>query len=51
MYPPLHEKPPTVFSYDRLNMLWERYPQHHEMSTFSTIEALLDEHESWLKDF
>ena len=51
LYPPIHEKPPAVFSYERLNMLWERYPQYREMSPFSNLDALLEEHESWKKDF
>ena len=51
MYPPIHEKPPDTFSFARLDMLWERYPQHHEMVTFSTMEELLPEHESWQEDF
>ena len=51
LYPSIHEHPPEVFSFDRLEMLWERYPQFHEMTTFSTLEALLTEHESWLEDF
>ena len=32
-------------------MLWERYPQYHEMTTFSTLDRLLEEHESYQKDF
>ena len=51
MYPPVHEKPTFTYSYDRLRMLWERYPQYHEMTTFSTLDALLEEHESYQKDF
>ena len=51
MYPPLHEKPTITYSFDRLRMLWERYPQYHEMTTFSTLDALLEEHESYQKDF
>ena len=51
MYPPIHEKPPETYSFDRLQMLWERYPQHHEMKTFATLEELLPDHESWLEDF
>ena len=47
----IHRKPSEKYSYDRLQMLWERYPQYHEMTTFSTMEALLQEHESWLADF
>lgn len=51
MYPPIHKKPEDVFSFDRLDMLWERYPQYHEMTTFSTLEELLEEHEAYRKDF
>lgn len=51
MYPPIHEKPIITYSYDRLRMLWDRYPQYHEMTTFSTLDALLEEHESYQKDF
>ena len=51
MYPPIHEKPTTTYSFDRLMMLWDRYPQYHEMTTFSTLDALLEEHESYQKDF
>lgn len=32
-------------------MLWDRYPQHHEMTVFSSLEQLLEEHESWKEDF
>ncbi len=32
-------------------MLWNRYPQYHDMSTFSTLEELLEEHESYQNDF
>lgn len=51
LYPPIHEKTNTDFSFDRLEMLWERYPQYHEMSTFSTMDALLEEHTSWQEDY
>ena len=51
MNPLIHPKPPVSFSFDRLEMLWERYPQYHEMTTFSTMEELLPEHESWKTDF
>ena len=47
----VHEKPAGVLSFDRLDMLWERYPKYHEMTTFSTMEKLLAEHESWQEDF
>ena len=46
-----HEKPKTSLSFDRLDMLWERYPQYHERTTFATMEELLPEHESWQEDF
>lgn len=51
MYPPIHDKPAVSYSFDRLNMLWERYPRYHEMTTFSTLDRLLEEHESYQKDF
>lgn len=51
MYPPIHKKPQITYSFDRLDMLWDRYPQFHEMSTFATLEELLEDHESYRKDF
>ena len=51
MNPTIHDKPTYLFSYDRLDMLWSRYPQHHEMTTFTTLDSLLDEHESYRQDF
>ena len=27
---PIHEKPTASFSFDRLDILWERYPQYHD---------------------
>ena len=51
MYPPIHPKPPRISTFERLDMLWERYPQYHDRTTFSTLEALLEEHESYRKDF
>ena len=47
----IHKKPEISYSFDRLDMLWERYPQYHQMSNFSTMEELLEEHESWKSDF
>lgn len=32
-------------------MLWERYPKYHEKRTFSTLDEILEEHESYQKDF
>lgn len=32
-------------------MLWDRYPQYHRMSVFVTLDSLLEEHESYQKDF
>ncbi len=51
MYPPVHEKPEQVFSFDRLDMLWEKYPRHHEMTVFSTLDELLENHASYREDF
>ncbi len=47
----IHTKPPASFSFDRLDMLWERYPQYHEKTVFSTLDELLEEHESYREDF
>ncbi len=51
MYPPIHEQ--TVFPDDfkRLEKLWDKYTQFHEYSTFTTLDKLLEEHESYQKDF
>ena len=45
-----NESKPFTFTFDRLEMLWDRYPQYHEMTTFSTLEELLPEHASWQQD-
>ncbi len=50
-YPPVHEKLHFSDDFGRLEMLWERYPQHHERTTFAVMEDLLAEHESWQQDF
>lgn len=50
MYP-VHDKPPAVHSFDRLDMLWERYPQYHDFTVFSTLDELLEEHESYREEF
>lgn len=50
MYP-IHDRPQPVESFDRLEMLWERYPRYRERTTFSSLEALLEEHESYRKDY
>lgn len=48
---PVHEKPQPVNNFERLDMLWERYPRYHEPVLFSTLEALLEEHASWPEEF
>ena len=48
---PIHERKEIPDSFSRLDMLWDRYPRHHEMSTFSTLDSLLEEHESYRQDF
>ena len=50
MYPPIHPKPEASYTFDRLDMLWDRYPQYHDMSVFAAINDLLAEHESYRKD-
>ena len=51
MYPPVHEKTGFAFSFDRLNMLWERSLKYHEMTTFTTLDQLLEDHEGYRQDF
>ena len=51
LYPPVHARPEEKFSFARLEMLWNRYPRHHQMTTFTTLDQLLEEHESYQKDF
>ncbi len=51
MYPPVHKQPEYEYSFNRLNTLWEKYPGHHERTTFTTLDAILEEHESYQKDF
>lgn len=48
---PIHKPTEYVFDYTRLDMLWERYPKYHEKTLFSTLDQLLEEHESYQKDF
>ena len=50
MYPQVHEKPVQSCSFDRLEMLWERYPQYHERTVFSSLDELLEEHDAWRED-
>lgn len=50
-YPAVHKKPETTWSYKRLDMLWERYPQYHTKKPVPDINDLLQEHESWQEDF
>ncbi len=47
MYPTIHEKKPEANSFERLNMLWEKYPQYPERKVFTTLEELLKEHDSY----
>ena len=51
MYPPVHERERSGGSFDRLELLWERYPQYHERTTFATMEELLPEHDSWQEEY
>lgn len=50
-YPTVHKKMTFPDSFDRLDLLWEKYPAYHEKTLFSTLEKLLEEHESYQKDF
>ena len=47
----IHNRPAFSYDFERLNMLWEKYPQYHEKATFATMEELIPEHESWQEDF
>ena len=51
LYPIIHKRPQVSDSFERIEMLWERYPQYRERTVFSSMEELLAEHESWQKDF
>ena len=51
LYPPIHERTSQSDSFERLSRLWERYPQYHEPTLFTTLPELLQEHESYRKDF
>ena len=51
MYPPVHERERSGGSFDRLELLWERYPQYHERTTFATMEELLPEHDCWQEEY
>ena len=50
-YPVIHEKPVYAYTFDRLDMLWEKHPQYHEKTIFSSVEQLLEEHESFRDGF
>ena len=50
MYP-IHNRPANKYCFDRLMTLWDKYPEHHEISTFATLDSILEEHESYQKDF
>lgn len=48
---PIHKPTEYAFDFSRLDMLWEKYPKYHEKSLFSSLNQLLEEHESYQKDF
>ena len=50
-FPPVHEKPERRYTFERLDRLWERYPQYHEPAVFSAMEDLVEEHESWKEGY
>lgn len=47
----VHEKPKIPESFARLDMLWEKYPQYREKTTYSTLDELLAAHTSFHDDF
>ena len=50
LYPPIHPKPEATYTFDRLDMLWDRCPQYHAPSVFAVIDDLLEEHASYRRD-
>lgn len=50
MYP-IHKRNELSKSFERLDLLWEKYPQFREMSTFTSLDALLEEHCSYQEGF
>jgi len=47
----IHKKKAFPGSFDRLDMLWKSQPQHHKMTTFSTLQDILTEHKSYRDGF
>lgn len=47
----VHEKRIYPDTFERLDMLWEKYPQYREMTTFASLEEILEEHESYRDGF
>ena len=50
MYP-IHKRNELSDSFERLDLLWEKYPQFREMSTFTSLDTLLEEHSSYQDGF
>ena len=52
-YPKVHKRPEPLIpnTFQRLDSLWERYPQYHERKLFTSLEELLEDHESYQEDF
>ncbi len=47
----IHERPDFPDSFERLDKLWEDLPEYREMTTFTTLDELLAEHESYSEGF
>ena len=50
-YPPVHKRSPEVCSFERLHMLWEKYPKYHEVRPVPSIDELVGQYESWKADY
>lgn len=46
-----HERPVEIRNFERLDMLWERYPKYHEKTRFASLDQLLEEHESYREEW
>ena len=48
---PIHKEKITPNTFERLEMLWEKYPQFHEKVLFTSLDGLLAEHDSYAEGF
>ena len=48
---PVHTKKEAPSTFDRLEMLWGKYPHFHEKALFTSLDDLLAQHESYAEGF